>query len=142
MYFGIGDAHSVILTSVRPNAPYDDRFEDDGSTLIYEGHNEPRDAAFPNPGLFDEPSFSTSRVPTQNGKFYEVAQRYKQGRRPAERVRVYEKVQPGVWSYNGVFDLVDSWREQVGERSIYKFRLVSIGDEPASTETDHSSSHL
>ena len=37
MNFGLGGDHSVILMSVRPNAPYNDRFEDDGTTLIYEG---------------------------------------------------------------------------------------------------------
>ena len=38
MNFELGYNHSVILMSVRPNAPYADRFEDDGTTLIYEGH--------------------------------------------------------------------------------------------------------
>jgi len=32
----LGHNHSVILMSVRPNAPYADRFEDAGTTLIYE----------------------------------------------------------------------------------------------------------
>jgi hypothetical protein len=32
MNFQIGKNHSVILMSVRPGAPYEDRFEDDGST--------------------------------------------------------------------------------------------------------------
>jgi hypothetical protein len=33
MNFGIGGNHSVILMSVRPNAPYRDRLEDSGTTL-------------------------------------------------------------------------------------------------------------
>ena len=41
MNFKLRDNHSVILMSVRPNAPYADRLEDDGTTLIYEGHDEP-----------------------------------------------------------------------------------------------------
>jgi hypothetical protein len=39
MNFRLGGDHSVILMSVRPNAPYRDRIEDDGETLIYEGHD-------------------------------------------------------------------------------------------------------
>ena len=39
MNFGIGGNHSVILMSVRRNAPYRDRLEDGGTTLVYEGHD-------------------------------------------------------------------------------------------------------
>ena len=42
MNFSLGGTHSVILMSVRAGAPYDDRLEDDGTTLIYEGHDEPK----------------------------------------------------------------------------------------------------
>ena len=37
MNFGLGGTHSVILMSLRPNAPYADRLEDDGSMLVYRG---------------------------------------------------------------------------------------------------------
>ena len=33
--------------SVRPSAPYRDRLEDGGTTLIYEGHDQPRGLADP-----------------------------------------------------------------------------------------------
>jgi len=33
MKFELGGNHSTILMSVRPGAPYADRFEDDGSTV-------------------------------------------------------------------------------------------------------------
>lgn len=55
MNFGLGGNHSVILMSVRPNAPYRDRLEDGGTTLIYEGHDEPKSAAYPNPKVVDQP---------------------------------------------------------------------------------------
>ncbi len=42
MNFQIGDNHSVILMSVRPGAPYEDRYEDNGITIIYEGHDAPK----------------------------------------------------------------------------------------------------
>jgi hypothetical protein len=38
MNFGSSGRPSVILMSRRPGAPYDDRVEDDGRVLIYEGH--------------------------------------------------------------------------------------------------------
>jgi hypothetical protein len=45
MNFGLGGDHSVVLMSARPNAPYRDQLEDNGTTLIYEGHDEPRSEA-------------------------------------------------------------------------------------------------
>ncbi len=52
MNFCVGGTHSVILMSVRPNAPYRDRI--DGMTLIYEGHNQPRVAGLQDPKLVDQ----------------------------------------------------------------------------------------
>ena len=49
MNFGLGGEHSVVLISVRPNAPYRDRLEDEGNTLIYEGQDELRSDAIPHP---------------------------------------------------------------------------------------------
>lgn len=130
MNFGLGGNHSVILMSVRPNAPYQDRLEDGGTTLIYEGHDQPKGPSCPNPKVVDQPDRYPSGTLTQNGKFHEAAQLYKSGTRAPERVRVYEKLRTGIWSYNGVFHLVDSWRTQDGSRSVFKFRLVAVeGDE-------------
>jgi len=55
MNFKLRDNHSVILMSIRPNAPYAGRFEDDGTTLIYEGHDEPRSPQNYNPKTVDQP---------------------------------------------------------------------------------------
>ena len=41
MNFRLRNHLSVILMSVRPGAPYADRIEDEGKTLIYEGHDIP-----------------------------------------------------------------------------------------------------
>jgi hypothetical protein len=138
MNFGLGGNHSVILLSLRPNAPYHDRIEDGGFTLIYEGHDHPRLSYCPNPKLVDQPEFFRSGALTQNGKFHQAAQSAKSGQRKPERVRAYEKINTGIWSYNGMFHLVDSHREQVGSRSVFKFRLEAVeGDEdltiPAAT---------
>src|SRR3954454_8629524 len=130
MNFGLGGNHSVILMSIRPNAPYRDRLEDAGSTLIYEGHDHPRVPSCPNPKVVDQPErFPTGNL-TQNGKFHSAAKEHKRGGRAPERVRVYEKIRTGIWSYNGVFHLIDSWREDDEHRQVFKYRLVAVeGDE-------------
>ena len=128
MNYQRGQGYSVILMSIRPNAPYRDRFEDDGSTLIYEGHDVPRTGAVANPKTVDQPELTSTGLLTENGKFHKAAQDYKRGVRKPELVKVYEKIKPGIWSYNGFFELIDSWREQDGKRQVFKFKLVAIDD--------------
>src|ERR1051326_6626439 len=96
MNFGVGGTHSVILMSVRRNAPYRDRIEDGGTTLIYEGHDQPRGASVPDPKLVDQRDPLPAGHLSQNGKFHRAAQEAKLGRRRPERVRVYEKIKPGI----------------------------------------------
>ena len=141
MNFQMGGNHSVILMSVRPNSPYQDRIEDNGETLIYEGHDVPRTAGTKNPKLIDQPEKLPSGKLTENGKFHHAAQAAKKGEE-LERVLVYEKIKKGIWSYNGVFHLVDSWRESDEHREVFKFKLVAVeGDEdfsrPVKTDLPH-----
>jgi hypothetical protein len=126
MNFGLGGNHSVILMSVRPNAPYDDELQDDGTVLIYEGHDEHRSQSVINPKNIDQPERTPSGLLTQNGLFYEAAQDAKNSFRSPERVRVYEKIRQGIWSYNGVFHLVDAWRETRNGRQVFKFKLLAV----------------
>jgi hypothetical protein len=125
--------------SVRPNAPYRDRVEDDGSTLIYEGHDAPRSKDNPNPKLVDQPESTAAGSLTQNGQFHRAAQEAKKGLRAPERVRVYEKIRQGIWSYNGLFHLVDSWREADGGRYVFKFKLVTVEEEVSGPLTQTTS---
>lgn len=129
MNFGLGGNHSVILMSVRPGAPYHDRFEEDGSALIYEGHDQPRNSTCPEAKNFDQPEFYTGGTRTQNGKFAQAADDFKRGIRKPERVRVYEKLRAGIWSYNGIFHLVDYWHENTGKRNVFKFKLIAVEGE-------------
>lgn len=130
MNFALGGNHSVILMSVRPNAPYRDHLEEGGTTLVYEGHDYPKSAACLNPKVVDQPLQTPSGKPTQNGKFFAAAQAAKAGERAPERVRVYEKLRTGIWAYNGVFHLIDAWTEQDEYRVVCKFKLVAVeGDE-------------
>jgi hypothetical protein len=42
---------------------------------------------------------------------------------------VYEKIRAGIWSYNGLFELVDSWQERDGHRQVFKFKLRALDDD-------------
>ena len=46
MNFRLRGGHSVFLMSVRKGAPYHDRVEDEGLTLIYEGHDAAKTAGW------------------------------------------------------------------------------------------------
>ena len=128
MNFRLGGDYSVILMSVQNNAPYKDKIEDDGSTLIYEGHDHAR---FPGvePKLVDQPKHLPSGRPTENGKFYRAAKDYQDRNNSPERVRVYEKLKKGIWADNGYFDLIDAWQENDGRREVFKFKLQVASDQ-------------
>jgi HNH endonuclease len=129
MNYRLGGRHSVILMSLRKDAPYRDRLEDSGTTLIYEGHDHPRDSSGIDTASIDQPSVLPSGTLTENGKFHKAAQDAKAKLRDPEMVRVYEKLHKGIWAYNGVFKLTDSWQESDGTRSVFKFRLVPCEEE-------------
>lgn len=128
MNYRVGGDYSIILMSRRPNAPYRDHIEDDGATLIYEGHDEPARTGQTDPKLMDQPRTSFRGSLTENGKFEDAVRRYKVNQSPPERVRVYEKIRDGIWSYNGLFHLIDSWIENDGRRSVFKFKLVATAE--------------
>jgi hypothetical protein len=129
MNFRLHGRHSVVVMSMRPNAPYADRIEEDGRVLIYEGHNQKRSPLCRNPEILDQLEFTKGGRLTDNGKFKKAAFDFKAGNRPPERVHVYEKIKKGIWSYNGVFHLEDAWTEQSGQRKVFKFRLVAVQGE-------------
>jgi hypothetical protein len=141
MNYRLGNSYSVILMSIRPNAPYADRIEEDGKVLIYEGHDIPSQKGGPDPKSVDQQLFNPGGTLTQNGLFFEVAQKYKQGGKP-ESIKVYEKIRPGIWTFNGFFLLVDAWMEVCEQRKVCKFKLEllehqSILEEYPDIELDH-----
>jgi hypothetical protein len=81
MNFRLNQGHSVILMSVRPGAPYNDRLENEGRILIYEGHDIAKTDGAPDPKTVDQPLMLPSGKPTQNGLFFEAALKYRDGRR-------------------------------------------------------------
>lgn len=142
MNFRLRGSHSVILMSLRAGAPYADRVEDAGRILIYEGHDQPSLRGVSDPKSIDQPARTPSGSLTQNGLFFEAAHRFKTSTATPELVRVYEKIKPGIWVYNGIFTLVDAWQEKSGPRKVFKFRLeLAEQDLPAARREDLEMEH-
>ncbi len=122
--------YGIILMSVRKNAPYADRFEDNGTTIIYEGHDVQQNYApeGANPKEIDQPMTIPSGLLSENGKFFTAAQEYKSGK-PAKLIKVYEKIKDGIWVYNGFFKLTDAWIEPSDSRNVFKFKLEMVDEE-------------
>ena len=53
----------------------------------------------------------------ENGKFYRSALQHRNEQAEPRAVRVYERIHQGIWSYNGMFPLVDAWRERAWKRA-------------------------
>ncbi len=123
MNFRLRGSQSVILMSVRPGAPYADRVENEGRTLIYEGHDCAKTMNVPDPKRIDQPNYNPGGSLTQNGLFAESVRRYKETGAAPEKVSVYEKIRSGIWVYNGTFELIDCWIEASGGRRVFKFKL-------------------
>ena len=75
--FRLKGAESIILMNLRPGAPYADRIEDEGRTLIYEGHDVARTVEIPYPKKVDQTDRNPGGSPTQNGLFAAAAQNTK-----------------------------------------------------------------
>lgn len=123
-----GKKYSIFLMSVDSKAPYNDGFREDGKTLIYEGEDISRREK-PTPKKLDQPLFTKTGKPTNNGIFFKAAEDYKYERRQnPERIKVYEKVTNNVWSDKGMFDLVDVEYifSEIEKRKVFKFVLRPI----------------
>ena len=136
MNYHILEDVSIILMSLRPNAPYADKVEDKGRILIYEGHDVSRTKETPVPKIVDQSKRNPSGTLTQNGLFYNAACNFKKGLQKPDSVKVYEKLRTGIWVYNGIFSLIDAWQESSGERTVFKFKLELADDGDYVSETD------
>lgn len=136
MNFRMNPKYSVILMSRRSNAPYSDSISDDGITIEYEGHNEPRILNEINPKLLDQSQKTKNGTLTQNGKFIKAVEKFKNGASEAEIVKVYEKILSGVWSLKGLFNLIDYKIKNDGERNVFVF-ILKLSDEQDLSSNDH-----
>jgi len=71
-------------------------------------------------------SSPTYGIKTENGKFFEAAKQFKEGLRPPESVKVYEKIKSGIWAFAGTFSLIDASPKQSGGRKVFKFKLMLV----------------
>jgi hypothetical protein len=126
MNFNIKLDYSILLMSIRKNAPYADQLDKKTNTLIYEGHDIPSNLSN-QPKHEDQPFHTPKGSLTENGKFYVAAQAYKMKlvERP-HKVKVYEKIKDGIWCYKGFFGLVDANIIDSGGRNVFKFYLQPI----------------
>lgn len=122
MNFRMNTAYSVVLMSQKTNAPYSDKVYDDGVTIEYEGHDLAKDYT-ENPKLQDQPEKLPSGKMTQNGLFIKAVDGYKKNQLKPETVKVYEKIQVGVWSLKGFFDLIDYKIVNDGNRNVFRYIL-------------------
>ena len=113
---------SIVLMSRRRNAPYEDEMSENGTELIYEGHDVPRTPGI-EPKRVDQPWTTRSGSPTENAKFARSTEESGSGK---PLVRVYEKLQPGIWSDKGLFGLAGYEYRDTGHRRVFKFHMRVI----------------
>jgi hypothetical protein len=80
MNFRMPTGRTIVLMSRRSNAPYVDAIEEEGETIVYEGHDVPTSKEHPIPKLIDQPERTPSGTLTQNGKFLQSSEYFKAGR--------------------------------------------------------------
>jgi len=135
MNFRMNPAYSVFLMSQKSNAPYSDRIYDDGVTIEYEGHDLSKNYTN-DPKLEDQPQKLPSGRITQNGLFINAVNEYKKGKSKPEIVKIYEKIQEGVWSLKGYFDLTDYKTIPDGKRTVFRF-ILKLSDGIENFENDN-----
>ena len=130
MNFNINPEYSIFLMSVSKKAPYKDEFDEVTGTIIYEGHDEPRNIS-KTPKKVDQQLITSKGSLTENGKFFTAAQAYKMKLiEHPHKVKVYEKIYAGIWCYKGFFNLIDVKMVNTGERKVFKFYLQPVELKP------------
>jgi len=122
--------------SRRSNAPYSDSISNDGITIEYQGHDEPKTSYEMNPKQHDQPQQTRNGTLTQNGKFIEAVEKFKNKTSKSEVVKVYEKILSGVWSLKGLFDLIDYKVKNDGKRQVFVF-ILKLSNEQNLITNEH-----
>ena len=137
MNFNIHDGYSVVLMSVKPNAPYADRISDDGFTIYYEGHDVPGDRL----KRSDQPATNPGGSLTQNGFFCKAIDSARNtGDYPL--VKVYEKLQMGIWTYRGLFEMKDYSVIERSDRKVFEFVFTITEQRLSDAEKHHEDKNI
>lgn len=132
MNFDLREGYSVVLMSVKSNAPYADRISDDGLTIYYEGHDAPGDRQ----KVLDQPRQNPSGTLTQNGLFCAAIDTAGlSGIFPL--VKVYEKLQTGIWTYRGLFEVRDYSVVTRGGRNVFEYMFTITEQRVAAAKKHH-----
>ena len=122
MNYKVDNKFSIFLMNSSPIAPYIDKY--DGGILIYEGHDVSKQNKS-DPKKVDQPERNKDGTFTINGKFFDIANKYKNGLiEEAELIKVYEKIKKNKWIDRGFFRLVDAKRVKLNDRFIFNFILI------------------
>jgi len=93
----------------------------------YEGHDAPKSLDYDKKNI-DQPAYTKTGRPTENGKFLKAVDDYKNFHRDAAKIQVYRKIKPGVWVDMGFYDLVDGYQRHDGKRNVFKYLLKPVYD--------------
>ncbi len=137
MNFGIGDGYSVVMMSIKPNAPYADRISDDGLTIYYEGHDLRGDRL----KEYDQPEMNYGGTLTQNGLFIQAIETSKKSKE-FPLVKVYEKLKEGIWTYRGLFEMRDYSFVERGGRTVYEFVFTITEQKIEDAEKHHQEKQI
>ncbi len=114
---------SVFLISDRGDE-HTDEWHEYEQVFIVEGHDATTKS---NAKGEDQELMHESGKLSDNGKFYKVAQSYKDGvRRDPMQIQVYERLDAGVWYDKGLFSLVDAQRHMKDKRRTFQFVLSPL----------------
>jgi hypothetical protein len=139
MNFGIKGNYSIVLMSTARNAPYVDELFDDG-VIEYEGHDAPKSNDYDKKSV-DQSAYTKLGNPTENGKFLQAVDNFKNNRREPAKIKVYRKIKPGVWVDMGFYDLIDGYQKNDGRRIVFKFLLKPISNFDSAQEDFEDISH-
>ena len=139
MNFDIKGNYSIVLMSTARNAPYVDELFDDG-VIEYEGHDAPKSNDYDKKSV-DQPAYTKLGNPTENGKFLQAVDNFKNNRREPAKIKVYRKIKPGVWVDMGFYDLIDGYQKNDGRRIVFKFLLKPINNFDSAQEDFEDISH-
>ena len=127
MNYRPGNQYSIVLMSVRKGAPYADAIDPITGMVLYEGHNVKRRRGAPNPKKVDQQLTTPKGSPTENAKFSADALDFKNGKHKKPKlIKAYEKISKGIWSYKGLFELIDANIVSDGRRKVFKFSLKPV----------------
>jgi hypothetical protein len=119
--------HAVLLVLPSHGGEYKDEWNSVTNMYTFAGHDSTTENS--QGELSDQLDMYSSGKFTENGKFYRAAHEYIDEIRSIPlQVRVYEKIDSGIWFNKGIFDLIDARKVLDSGRTLFKFDLTPLGD--------------